>query len=161
MSIIIEDGTIVEGANSYIDDAYLVSYATKRGLVLPDLLADREILIYNSMDYIETMSAQLKGSIVSEDQPLSFPRKGIYVNGFLLSEGKIPENIKKAQAQVAFESSVTDLFSDNDGTNVKKEKLGPLETEYFFGGSSSLPKFKLVELYLYDFKYNSNMLERT
>ena len=44
MALIIEDGTIVTGANSFTTDAEFVAYAALRGLVIPATEAERNPL---------------------------------------------------------------------------------------------------------------------
>jgi hypothetical protein len=148
MTIIVEDGTIVANANSYIDDAYFQAYALSRGVTLPATESERDILLTKAMDYIEGFRSQFEGQKTDSNQDLQFPRTNVYIDGVEIGKNTIPVELKKAQAQTAIESLSFDLFYVSDGTNVKKEKLDTLEVEYFQGGSSSSPVLGSVDVYL-------------
>lgn len=122
MSIIVEDGTLVEGANSYIDVAYLKDYAAARGITLP---ADSELpaKLILAMDYLDTYDAQWPGTAKGS---LAWPRKDTeYEN--------IPANLKKAQAVLAIKAAQgIPLFADTTASTrvLKREKIDVLEFEY-------------------------------
>lgn len=122
MSIIVEDGTLVEGANSYIDVAYLKDYASTRGITLP---ADEELpaKLILAMDYLDTYTDQWPGTARGE---LPWPRKDTdYEN--------IPANLKKAQAVLAVKAAQgVALFNDTTSSTrvLKREKIDVLEFEY-------------------------------
>lgn len=98
--IIVEDGSVVLGANSYSDVAYARSYASSRGFTLP--LDDDEVekLLLRGMEYIETRSG-VCGSKVDPEQSLLFPRSEIYIDCYEMPSDVIPEALKKAQVHVA------------------------------------------------------------
>ena len=52
MALIIEDGSIVEDANSFTTDAEFVAYADARGYTLPDTESVRDQLQIKAMDYL-------------------------------------------------------------------------------------------------------------
>ena len=52
MALIIEDGTVVAGANSFATDAELQAYAAVRQVSLPAAQAEREALLITAIDYI-------------------------------------------------------------------------------------------------------------
>ena len=145
MAIIVEDGTVIANANSYIDDAFLTAYAAERGLTLPATVGEREVLLINAMDYIESYADKFKGQRTDPaNQELQWPREDVTIYGEDLDKNTIPKELKRAHAQAAVEASNADLFFKDDGTRVKKEKLDVLEVEYFEGGSSGQPFFEKV-----------------
>lgn len=145
MTIIVEDGTIVANANSYIDDTFLTTYASSRGVTLPATVQEREVLLINAMDYIESFAEKFKGERTEPDtQELQWPREDVQIYHADLDKNTIPKELKRAQAQAAIEASTADLFFKDDGTRVKKEKLDVLEVEYFEGGNSGQPFFEKV-----------------
>ena len=79
VTIIIEDGTGLADANSYIDVSFVKKYAEDRGV---DLGSD-EVISANLILAADYMSTQgpFKDSVVSHEQALDFPRKGLYVHG--------------------------------------------------------------------------------
>lgn len=136
MALVVEDGTIVTGANSYNDLPALKEYALVRGVELGADDALIEQRAHQAIDYLESLT--YKGSLVEpDDQALLFPRSGIYLDGRYLASDTIPRNIKSAQAQLVVEltNGVIIWTSTSSGTAgveqvVKKEKVDVIETEY-------------------------------
>ena len=129
MAIIVEDGSIVEGANSYATEAELVDYAADRGLTLTTTAS---ALLLKTMDLLELQN--FKGNKLTKDQPLQWPRSGVYIDGFLIGDDEIPQELKSAQfaIAVAIDEGANPLAT-NTKTGVKKKVIGPIETEYFEG----------------------------
>lgn len=149
MALIIEDGSLVSGANSYIDDTFFLEYASARGIELPTTEVEREGLLVKSMDYLESFRSKFKGEKTSpKSQALQWPREDVYIDCEELDKNTIPVELKKAQAQAAIEVQHQELFYTSDGSNVKKEKLDNLEVEYFQGGSGGKPSLGRVDAFL-------------
>ncbi len=96
MAIVIEDGSIVSGANSYVTEIELEDYAAARGYTL---LEDAAILIVKSMDYTEVQP--FGGFKYTADQPLQFPRENLKIDGYLIAVDVIPNELKIAQMATA------------------------------------------------------------
>lgn len=132
MPLVIEDGSIVANANTYIDVAYLQTYASDRGKVIS---SDNDVLeasIIKANDYLESKRDSFKGYKVSETQSLQFPRYNVYVDNILLSYESIPDILKKAQAELAIEAQSGENLLPTTKANsfIKKEAIGPIETQY-------------------------------
>lgn len=136
MALVIEDGTIVTGANSYIDVPDALAYAEARGVDLgpDDVLTEQRLLI--AMDYLESLS--YKGSRTDPDnQLLAWPRYGVTFDGRTFDDDVIPTQLKNAQAQLVIElfNGVV-IFSSSGASSggtekfVKKEKVDVIEVEY-------------------------------
>ncbi len=129
--LIIEDGSGVANANSYVTVAEYRAYAAPRGVSLPAADAAVETQLILAMDYME---AQCWRGIPSyDDQSLSMPRDEIYIGGSLIASDAIPGKIKFAQMQLAIQVNAgVDLMPTVVGGSalVVREKVGPLETEY-------------------------------
>lgn len=136
MALVIEDGTVVAGANSYIDIAAAKAYAAARGIDLGtnDALTEQRLL--GAMDYIESLS--YKGTRTDPDnQALSWPRIGVTADGRTYGSNMIPTQLKNAQAQLVIElfNGVV-IFASSGASSgsaekfVKREKVDVLETEY-------------------------------
>lgn len=122
--------TVTVGTDSYIDEAELTAYATARG---ETLTADESVLLIKAMDYLESL--QYKGIKVSSAQDLSWPRSGVYVDGYQLSSEEVPQIIKDAQAAIALSiDSGTDPLGDI-APAVKREKADVVEIEYQDGAA--------------------------
>jgi len=153
--IIVEDGTIVVDANSYVTVAELDSFAALRGVTLPTLEADKEVLLISGTDYTETFWNRYQGDTIEQDQSLQFPRTGVSVNGFLVSSDSIPNTLKNAQMQSAIESISTEL-TPNTGQNILRERVDVIEITYQSGsGSLYQPTFPNVDKYLDPLLINS------
>lgn len=130
MALIIEDGTNVAGANSYValDDARV--YAEMRGMSLPDDDALAETYLVRAFDAIESYEKSYSG--VRKYQETAFPRSGMSINGFSVSDTTIPFQV--IYAQVHFASAIADGYDISpvltNSSMVIREKVGQLETEY-------------------------------
>lgn len=143
MAIIVEDGTNVTGANSYVSVADCKTYLDLRGYIDWGLEPFTEQSLFRAADYIERKYKLFwKGKATNTDQSLAFPRAGIIdENGRTLPSDEIPQELIDAQCILA------NLTIDADGELVqlttittqdnlikrKKEKVDVLEeeTEYF------------------------------
>lgn len=125
MTIIIEDGSIVPGANSYASETELTAYATQRGITLS---GGAEALLIQSMDYAETQSFQ--GSRVIATQSLQWPRNGVYIDGFLVANNEIPAQLKTAQIVTAIAIDQGNSPNAVIERGIKREKIDVIETEY-------------------------------
>jgi hypothetical protein len=124
-TIIVEDGSNVSGANSYITEAELATYAADRGITL---VGDPNQLIVLSMDYIESL--KYKGVKFSEEQPLQWPRYNVIVDGYYVDSDEIPKELVQGQLATAIA-----IDQGNGPLNVierttKREKVDVLEIEY-------------------------------
>lgn len=135
MAIIVEDGSIVTGANSFIDIVYLEDYAETRGFLLPTTDAVKEQYLIIAMDYLTAYRSLFKGVKVEDDQPLLWPRDLVYIDNVLFDKTSIPEELKKAQAQLVVEQQKrVPLFpkavtSTTEGLVIEKT-IGPLTKKY-------------------------------
>lgn len=123
---------LIVGTNSYVDAAFITQYATDRGITLT---GDADQLGLRAMDYLETQT--WKGTKTDANQPLEWPRSGVYVQGVLIDSSTVPSDIEKAQAQLSIE-----IDQGNDpnavlGRSTKREKLDALEVEYMDNASNS------------------------
>lgn len=149
MALVIEDGTGVSGANSYITLAEARDYADLRSLLLPTSDAELEVLIIKAFDYLEAL--EYRGEPANPPQDASFPRKNLYIQGVLFSDSQIPHKLKQAQSQLAFEATSFDLQPTGDGREVIKEKVDVIEVEYGEKGINvARPTFTKVNGFLRD-----------
>jgi hypothetical protein len=131
MSLIIEDGSIVADANSYVTIDEARSYATARGLTLPASDADLTAQLISSIDYLEAQRARYQGTKVSALQVLQFPRYNVVIDGIEQDPTLIPSILKQAQIRLAIEanSGVT-LMPTRSGGFIVEDTVGPITTKY-------------------------------
>ena len=136
MALIIEDGTIVENANSFTTVAECRAFADARGLDLPNEDAGVEKLLVSACDFLFSLEKDFQGIREHVDQELPFPRDEITVHSMDAS-GMIPKILKQAQCRLAFDASQNALQATGSGRVVKKEGVGPLQVEYADDGASN------------------------
>lgn len=126
MALVVEDGSGVVGANSYLSVAELRAYATERGIVLP---ADPgvEPLLIKAADYLELRT--YIGTKVNDDQGLSWPRNTVDGWGVTV-ELAVPVAIKRAQSLLAVEAMNGALSSAARPSKYTKTKIDVVQVEY-------------------------------
>ena len=142
MALVIEDGSLVAGADSFVTVAEVRAFAEARASDsnLPAADADVEPLVRQAGDYIEALRDDFQGAKITKDQSLQFPRYNVFVDGFEYDADEIPPVLKSAQCQLAIDASGgVDLQPTGDGQPIKKEKVDVLETEYFTGSGAPQP----------------------
>ena len=148
MALIIEDGTIVAGANSYVTVAELDSWATLYGITLNAAdEAAKEVIILKGAAYVESFRAEFDGNKVESTQPMQWPRENVTIDGFDFPSNEIPQDLKNAQLQAAVETDAGADLQANQGQTVKREKVDVIEVEYMDGSSSST-SYEKINAYL-------------
>lgn len=102
MSIVIETGEIVPGANSWVTRADFIAYAAARGVTVADTEATDAVLI-KACDYINGLEPRLKGAMVDRDQPTAFPRSDLEIENWYWKSTEIPRQVLNAQLSLALE----------------------------------------------------------
>lgn len=149
MALIIEDGTGVTGANSYIDVETARAYASARGLSLPVADAEVERLLIKAMDFIESFRGEFQGLKTSIDQALQWPRTGASLDGYDLATDAIPTVLASAQAQLAADANLQDLMPVGTGKEVLMERVDVVQVQYAeTGDNNPQPIFTKAEALL-------------
>lgn len=149
--VVVEDGTVVTDANSFATVAEYMQYAANRGVTVADDDAAK-IQLYSAITYLETFRGQYVGSVVEPLQSLSWPRIDAVIAGYAWPSDEIPPQLKNAQMQLAlYVKSGIELMPTTSGAFVKREKVGPIETEYSEAiRSDGQPYFPLIDTMLAD-----------
>lgn len=140
MALIVEDGSVVQGANTYVDVEYVDEYCTLMNYTewisapdTPEETIKKESAIIRTMQFFENQI--YSGYKTSDDNPLEWPRYGIYLDtGSEFPNNKIPEDLKKAVSEGAYiEYKTPDSLFESGGSTgkVKRKRIDVLETEYF------------------------------
>lgn len=133
VELIVEDGTIVANANSFVTEANIVLHAKMRGVTLPfstdEEKDDVAILGIQAADFLRIMP--WRGEVVDASQTMPFPRKNMYTNP-TFPEDQVPAAVIEAQYQLALiANGGTILIPVSLGTGLLiKEKIGPIENVY-------------------------------
>jgi hypothetical protein len=152
MAIIVEDGTGLANANSFISvagaDAYWAEVTTPT-LWSSASTPEKEAALVQATRYMEKrFGTRYKGSRASSAQALAFPRTGLYDETGEAITG-LPTSIARACAEYALASRSNPLippvvYPVADGSLVgtgpvqrKLEKVGPLTEETYFATSGA------------------------
>ncbi len=135
MALIVEDGTNVAGANSFVTRAAIIAYAASRGVALLDD-ETTDVIGVKACDFIVAQPCY-KGEIAYVTQPLPFPRKGL-IDGDEADDWvyTIPEGVKRCQLQLCVDiANGIDVMPSRgaDVQKLKRRKVGPIEREFFEG----------------------------
>lgn len=157
-SLIVEDGSIVAGAEAYIDAAYADTYHSNRGneawgaLTVPQ----KEAAIRRATDYMgEAYRLKWAGKRVGVTQVLDWPRLTVprkdtigfqYSTQVYYDHKSIPEEVKKASAELALRAIAGDLAPDLK-QGVRSKKIGPMETTYDTS-SPQAKRYRAVDMML-------------
>jgi len=131
MAIIIEDGSIVANANSFVSEADFNQYVTDHSIILTDTA---ENLLRRAAEFIVAKETSLKGRRVDRDQALPYPRTDLTIDGWYWRSDEIPRQVTQLQILLAVDkNSGIDLYNRPEPTNktVKRERIeGAVEVEY-------------------------------
>jgi hypothetical protein len=154
MALITENGSIVAGAESLCSVAdsntYHMSIGNEASWFDLDVDVKERALRKATIFMRQVYRSRWDGARVSSAQALDWPRYGICVDGFPVLSTTIPEDVKRACAELALRSIGEDLLPDLDiGNNqIKKDKTGPLETEYFENNTDARSRFASIDALL-------------
>ncbi len=150
MSIVIEDGTGLSTAESYISVADATTYFTARAVTSWGALATdalREAALRKATEYMIAMyRGRWQGWRKTEDQALCWPRYGVTVEGYLVDDDSVPETIKRACAELALKASAGELMPDLT-RGVLQEVVGPISVTYD-KVSPELTRYSFIEAML-------------
>jgi len=138
MTLVVEDGTIVAGANSYVTLAEVRDYATTRNITVPADDAELEPHVHLAMDWFE--AEDIPSVRISAEQELNFPRVRMLLDGVEYIDGAIPKLVKQIICEAACTSVTISLQPQFAGTNLgqlRRNKVDVLEKEYFQATSNA------------------------
>jgi hypothetical protein len=144
MTIIVEDGTGVTGANSYVSEATLTTYATARGTTIPT--ADREMYLILAMDYLESLQFIGIKKFPTPTQILQWPRYDVVIDTYYVTANTLPPELIKVQCEIALAIYNGNNPLQDRPRHVISEKVGTIEVHYSQGSSSIVLPVKITAL---------------
>lgn len=156
MALIVEDGTIVSGAESYASvtdaDTYNNKYVGSSDWLAAST-SDKEINLRKATQYLDiTYGPTYVGIRVNDTQDLLWPRQfAEYRDGIVIPDTSIPVELKRACMELAIKAATdTNLIVDVDApsANVKRSrvKAAVVEEEIeYWGGNTNQKKYPTVE----------------
>ena len=124
-TIVVEDGSIVEDANSYCSVLDLQTYCSDRNITLE---GDESSLLIQAMDYIEQLD--FIGYRATDEQELEWPRKNVVIDCREFPDNEIPKQLKLGQMATAVAIDQGNSPLNVITSAVKREKVDVLEVEY-------------------------------
>lgn len=164
VSLIVEDGSCVPSANSYVSLVFADNYMRNTGHSEWDKKTEdeRKSYLINATSYIDRTYTKVgwKGQKkFHRRQSLCFPRVELFDKDDDEVLG-IPEELKKAVCEAAFMATTTSLFAIKDSSgSVKRQKVDVLEVEYYSESDSSgdyISRFTILDSLLSDFYKSKN-----
>ncbi len=136
--VIVENGSLVPNANSFATRDTVAAYCDNRGYafsISDTAAADRAII--RAGDWMKnTRRIMYRGALIGATQAMPWPRQDAsFYRGPAIATNVVPQCVIDAQCELAYRTLAgTDLQPDLDrGGQIKSEKVGPFETEYFPG----------------------------
>ena len=126
VSLIVEDGTGIANANSYVSEAEYLTYWTDRGNATAIAITGDTLksLLIQATDYVENVYYEKwLGDRLTLTQALEFPR---VIN---LIDVEVPDRLKKACFELALKANSASLLTDVE-QRIIKEKVAVIETTY-------------------------------
>ena len=179
MALIVEDGSGLSTAESYISVAdiatYLTSYKSATELAVWTALttAEQEAAARVATQYLDSSyRGSWKGSRANEDQALAWPRYSVEdADGWILASDELPARLEQATAEAAFRHANGDtlLADEASGENVRSESasIGSIsESKTYAGVKTTSKQFPLIVRMLADLSdggpngFGSRQMER-
>lgn len=127
MALVVEDGSVVAGANSYITLAEFKAWADDRGIAYgTDSVVTQQI--YRAMDYFERLI--FIGFKANENQPLQWPRTEALIDGYYADATEIPPQVKIAVYEAVVVEAAGDSELETQDRRTIREKVGDIEVQY-------------------------------
>jgi len=141
MALIVEDGTVVVGAESYLTVSAADTYHANRGnTAWTDLDTPvKEQSLRKATDFmVQNYRTRWAGYRFNVSQPLDWPRAWVPIrdvpSGYgafsaFVSNIIVPDAVKNACAELALKAATAELAPDLSQV-VTREKIGPIEVDY-------------------------------
>lgn len=156
MALIVEDGSVVAGAESFASVAFADTYHSNRANASWAALstAVKEASLRKATDYMQQVyRLRWKGTRAGTVQVLDWPRFGVFVEDvayagfpYYVGVNVIPAEVQNACAELALKASTAALAPDIE-REVVHEKIGPLEAEYV-PGAPQYVRYRAIDLML-------------
>ena len=128
MALIIEDGSGVANANSYVTAQQWDDWATARGISHTHSTNHIEEFILTAMDYIEAQN--FIGRKATDAQSLQWPRTEVYIDSYSVNSDEIPKELKNSVYEVTRTVSDGNFALSARDRQTTQEKIGDITVTY-------------------------------
>lgn len=161
MSLVVEDGTMVAGAESFASVAAADAYLAARGVTAWAALGTpaKEQALRKATDYMEQFyRLNWKGWRLDADQALSWPRSNVELDDApymtLVEQTEVPDGVVNACIELASRASTETLAGDL--TRGKSSvTIGPISTTYD-RADPQYKRFRVVDAMVQPYLKNSS-----
>lgn len=142
MALIVEDGSVVPNAESYVSVDEADSYHDSRGTVSWSTMTvtEKERALRRATDFMKgRYRSRWKGGRVHPFQALDWPRQGVVTDdmgsamppyyAFIVDYRIVPLEVKQVCAELALRAAAGPLIEDRT-QKLKEETIGPIKTIY-------------------------------
>jgi len=135
MALTLETGAVVNGADSYVSRANLITYAASRGTVVENS-EDTDEHLRKAFDYIDSLEPRLKGGRLNYSYASAFPRENLILDGYAWDSDEIPRQVTQLQYELALDLIAgVDIYNRPLSANNAKKRMrveGVYEEEFAF-----------------------------
>ena len=125
MALIIEDGSLVTGAVSYVTETELDDHAVAVGMALS---GDKSQLLLRASIFMETI--HFSGTKLTSTQRMQWPRTGVKLDGFAVAVNEIPQLVKNLQIELALSIDRGVDPSSDPEMKASRVKVGQIEESF-------------------------------
>jgi hypothetical protein len=161
MALVVEDGTGLSNADSYLSEADADTYHTDHGNPTKwsnATTAQKEEALRLATQYLDaTYNGRWRGRRNLIDQALDWPRLDVYDrDGFLLPSDELPAALEHATAEMALRyrelgSSLIPDLSEPGDIRRERVRVGTIEEDIeYIGGKSQMVTYRIVDGLLRD-----------
>lgn len=163
MTLLVEDGTNVAGAESYASVAQADTRLAALGFTTwaPLLEVEKEAALRRATNYMtQEFRSRWKGTRANEDQALDWPRTDVEVEDVAVASNIVPLEVRNTNIDLAIKAAAGDLNPDTT-PRVIRERIGPLEQEFASSGTTrSIFRAAWMSLAPYLTSYGSSQVIR-
>lgn len=159
MALVIEDGSGLSNADSYLSAADARTYASNKGVTLDADDAVVEPQIRKAMAFLEGRYSRYQGEKATDDQALQWPRSWVWRYGYALDANTIPQELKDALAElvILIHGGLDIQPTITTGGRKDRVKVGPIDVSYDSDSQPRQPVFPTVEQLLRPLERSGNL----
>lgn len=146
MTLTVETGAALSGADTYVDIAYADAYLSSMGYTIwaPLLDAEKEAALRMAARYLDSKS--YTGTRYTATQALAWPRYGgMFDREFQMAVTDIPTCLKRAQCEAAIRAAQGTLTADVSGGFIIEETVGKITKRYSDYSKSATKTIQVVQ----------------
>jgi len=169
MSLTVEDGSVVSGAESYCSvadaDTYHAAFTGSTSWS-GATTARKEIALRRATQYLDmTFGGRWKGDRYDDAQALDWPRECVEIDGVLLDPAPLPQLLMQACAELALRdiTETAGLLPDDKTGGVAAESTTVdviTTSKTYVGAKETAPRFAIVDRLVAKLTYSANRAVR-